>query len=115
MLIVCPSCDSKVLVPDGAMGQKGKCPKCGFVFTIPASQTVPQPPRDAGITTNPIPTDLGVPRPMPRRPPPDEEDIPPPRRPRRDDFGDEDDDDDDDGPRWDPRSLRRTSNGDEIG
>ncbi len=88
MLIVCPSCDSKVLVPDGMEGRKGKCSKCGAVFTIPAAPATNPARDDEAITT--------APRPAPRE---EVEPGPPPRR-----RGEYDDDED----AWDePRSLRR--------
>ena len=41
MLIDCTSCGSKIRVPDGMAGKKGKCPKCALVFTIPEADAPP--------------------------------------------------------------------------
>lgn len=38
MLITCSNCESKIRVPDSAAGKKGKCPKCGTVIAIPATE-----------------------------------------------------------------------------
>jgi hypothetical protein len=99
MLIVCRNCDSKVSVPDGAVGKRGKCPKCGHIFTIPAASPEPAPepaPEDEGIIATP-PAKQGVEVPKaPRRDPEEEE------RPSRRHWEDEDDDEDEDF-----RDLRR--------
>ncbi len=87
MIVVCSSCASKVLVPDNADVQKGKCPRCGVVLTIPAPIA-----DDAGITSAPAPAkssrcadeEFEEERPRSRRSWRDEDD---------DDFDDEDDDD----------------------
>ena len=118
MLIACTSCGSKIRVPDGMAGKKGKCPKCGLVFTIPEALEIPDtpaaapPPADIGITSAPPTSDRGTP--PPATPPPKSAAEPPPvpsrraweddededdrdrRRSRRPDRGDRDDDDDDD-------------------
>jgi predicted Zn finger-like uncharacterized protein len=95
MLIVCSSCNSKIRVPDSAVGKKGKCPKCGTVITI----TAPEAPSEQETIEAPAPSspfdfEGGPP---PSAPPPvaktsrrrdedDDEDVAPPRR--RDDIDD---------------------------
>src|SRR6516165_1405572 len=89
MLIVCPSCDSKVLVADGAGGQKGKCPRCGHVFVIPAAE---RPGAADGITAAPPPAqDRGIVLAPPSRRVEEDED----ERPRRRDSWRDDDVDED--------------------
>ncbi len=52
-VIVCPGCGERLTVPDAAAGKKGRCRKCGAVFTAPALRpTAPpapaSPPPSAG-------------------------------------------------------------------
>jgi predicted Zn finger-like uncharacterized protein len=99
MLVVCRNCDSKVLVPDESAGKKGKCPKCGHVFTVggAAAGTGPD---DEGISAGPPTAKAGV-QSLPKTPRRVEEDEPPPRRR----YDDEDEDEDDEGRL---RRLRRS-------
>src|SRR5437879_1992264 len=41
MLIVCSNCQCKNRLPDSALGKKGKCHACGFIFDIPAEAQEP--------------------------------------------------------------------------
>jgi predicted Zn finger-like uncharacterized protein len=83
MLTACTSCGAKIRVSDDAAGKKGKCPRCGVVFTIAAPE--PEPP----TTPPPLPdepaatavTESAGPPPLP----------PTTRRARYDEEEDEDD------------------------
>jgi hypothetical protein len=96
MLIVCHSCESKILVADNAGGQQGRCPKCTVVFTIPSTT-----PADEGITAAPSEGRVSV-GPPPRRADDEDHVQPASRRSWGDDDNDDADDDDDD-----DRGLRR--------
>ena len=43
----CPSCDYRIAAPDGAGGQKGKCPKCKTAIAVPS----PRPLKGAFLKT----------------------------------------------------------------
>lgn len=47
MLIVCSSCQSRMRVPEGLAGKKGKCPKCGAIMSVA--------PAEAAVTPTPMP------------------------------------------------------------
>lgn len=96
LTISCPSCPTKLKVPDDAGGRRIKCPKCGGVMTVPAggadADSGTQPPSPAR-PVSPVPTPAPVPRPVrvaePPAPPaarraPDDDDRPA-RRVRSDD------------------------------
>jgi hypothetical protein len=91
MIIICRSCESKILVHDNAGGQKGKCPKCTAVFTIPSAT-----PADQAITAAAPPerSEAPPPRAASRRTDDIEEDRPRSRRSWRDEEEDDFDDDD---------------------
>jgi predicted Zn finger-like uncharacterized protein len=130
MLIVCQSCSSKIRVPDGMAGKKGKCPKCGLVFTIPDAAAPPTAVPDVGIKSTQTPAATPKPTPVSNRgaappplPPPEAAPAPVSRRPRQDDLDEEedeaarrrsrrDDDDDDDEPRR--RRSRRDEDDDDF-
>jgi len=81
MLYACTSCGSKIRIPDGLAGKKGKCPKCGIVFTIPEAPAAPAPepkPRsapDLGLTPAPRTSDRGAASPAPEPKPPTVPDL----------------------------------------
>jgi hypothetical protein len=52
--VVCNSCQAKLKVPDAAAGKTGKCPQCGTVIRVPASQPPTEP--AATARTQPPPT-----------------------------------------------------------
>ena len=94
--IACAKCSAQLRIPDGASG-KGKCPKCGTIFVIPA-RPAPQPafevvedePTPAAKQASPAPA-------APAKPLDQTNDDDRPRTKKR--SRDDDYDDDDDRPR----------------
>jgi len=101
VLITCTACNSKMRVPDSAVGKKVKCPKCGAVLSVPAAEPPPEsitpappPPPSEPITshdgtevTAQIPAS-SVPKSPPPRDDEDDDDFEPP--PLRRDLNEDD-------------------------
>ncbi|MCU0703273.1 MAG: zinc-ribbon domain-containing protein, partial [Fimbriiglobus sp.] len=82
LTIACPTCPTKLKVPDDAGGRRVKCPKCGGVMTVP--QTTPPAPLAEARPPAPPPESPSVP--VARRRDDDEGDeIPEPKKKKNDD------------------------------
>ena len=105
--IACAKCSAQLRIPDGASG-KGKCPKCGTIFVIPA-RPAPQPafevvedePTPAAKQASPAPA-------APAKPLDQTNDDDRPRTKKRSRDDDYDDDDDR------PRAKRRRDDDDDY-
>lgn len=82
LTIGCPNCPTKLKVPDNAGGRRVKCPKCGWVLTVPSGTQPPPPAREAEAAPPPVLPPTPEP---PLTPPPvkADDEPPPPVRARR--------------------------------
>jgi predicted Zn finger-like uncharacterized protein len=83
LTINCPSCSTRLQVPDHAAGRQVKCPKCGTVMVVPGPAAAPRPAPSAVRPTRPAappPEDVDEPVAPRRRRREEDDEAPPPKK-----------------------------------